>query len=72
MNEKILLVDDEKEIADLMEVYLTNDGYAVYKFYNGTDALKCIAEVECDLAIYYAHCQGCRQRQDNGAYNGRR
>ena len=51
MNEKILLVDDEKEIADLMEVYLTNDGYAVYKFYNGTDALKCIAEVEFDLAI---------------------
>lgn len=51
MNEKILLVDDEKEIADLMEVYLTNDGYTVYKFYNGTDALKCISEVEFDLAI---------------------
>lgn len=51
MSEKILLVDDEKEIADLMEVYLTNDGYTVYKFYNGTDALKCIAEVEFDLAI---------------------
>ena len=31
MNEKILVVDDEKEIADLMEIYLENDGYTVYK-----------------------------------------
>lgn len=51
MDEKILVVDDEKEIADLLEVYLTNDGYTVYKFYNGTDALKCIEEKEIDLAI---------------------
>ena len=27
MNESILIVDDEKEIADLIEVYLKNDGY---------------------------------------------
>jgi two-component system response regulator VanR len=47
----ILIVDDEKEIADLIEVYLKNDGYTVYKFYNGTDALSCIAETELDLAI---------------------
>ena len=51
MNEKILIVDDEKEIADLIEVYLKNDGYTVYKFYNGMDALKCIHETELDLAI---------------------
>ncbi len=38
MNENILVVDDEKEIADLIEVYLKNDGYNVYKFYNGTEA----------------------------------
>ena len=29
MNEKILIVDDEKEIADLIEVYLKNDGSAL-------------------------------------------
>ena len=29
MNEKILIVDDEKEIADLIEVYLKNDGCAL-------------------------------------------
>lgn len=51
MSEKILVVDDEKEIADLLEIYLKNDGYEVYKFYNGTDALKCIEETEPDLAI---------------------
>ena len=49
--EKILVVDDETEIADLIQVYLNNDGYTVYKFYNGVDALKCIEETEIDLAI---------------------
>lgn len=51
MNEKILIVDDEKEIADLLEIYLKNDGYTVYKFYNGTDALKCIETEKLDMAI---------------------
>lgn len=51
MNEHILLVDDEKEIADLIEVYLKNDGFTVHKFYNGIDALKCIEETKLDLAI---------------------
>lgn len=51
MNEHILVVDDEKEIADLIEVYLKNDGYTVHKFYNGTDALKYIRENDLDLAI---------------------
>ena len=51
MNEKILVVDDEKELADLVEVYLKNDGYTVYKCYNGTDALKFIESTSLDLAI---------------------
>lgn len=51
MNEKILIVDDEKEIADLMELYLKSEGYSVYKFYNGMDALKCAESVKMDLAI---------------------
>lgn len=71
MNEKILIVDDEKEIADLIEVYLKNDGYTVYKFYNGMDALKCIHEIELDLAIIdvmlpdtdgFQICQKIRER----------
>lgn len=51
MSKNILVVDDEKEIADLIEVYLKNDGYTVYKFYNGMGALKCIEETDLDLAI---------------------
>lgn len=51
MSERILIVDDEKEIADLVEVYLQNDGYQVYKFYNGRDALACVEEQDISLAI---------------------
>ena len=51
MNETILVVDDEREIADLLEVYLKNDGYNVKKYYNGTDALRCAETENIDLAI---------------------
>ena len=50
MSEHILVVDDEKEIADLVEVYLMSDGYQVHKFYNGKDALECIAHTKLDMA----------------------
>ena len=39
MPDKILVVDDEAEIADLLEVYLKNENFEVYKFYGGRDAL---------------------------------
>ncbi len=51
MNEKILIVDDEREIADLVEVYLRNEGYEVRKFYNGLDALACVERETLSLAI---------------------
>ena len=51
MNAKILIVDDEREIADLVELYLQNENYTVFKFYNAVDALNCIEETELDLAI---------------------
>lgn len=49
--DKILVVDDEQEIADLIEVYLNSENYTVYKFYTGSDAMKCVDESEIDLAI---------------------
>lgn len=49
--DKILVVDDEQEIADLIEVYLKSENYTVYKFYTGSNAMKCIDESEIDLAI---------------------
>lgn len=42
MSNKILVVDDETEIADLIEVYLKNENYTVFKFYTAKDALNCI------------------------------
>jgi len=49
--EKVLVVDDEREIADLIEVYLTNENFAVFKCYTAEDALRCIETQELDLAI---------------------
>lgn len=51
MSEKILIVDDEHEIADLVALYLENENYEVFKFYNATDALRCIQNEKLDLAI---------------------
>ena len=47
----ILIVDDEKEIADLVEVYLQNEGYNIYKYYTGQEALECIKTQNLNLAI---------------------
>lgn len=51
MADRIVIVDDEREIADVIELYLKNEGYEVYKFYNGEDTLACISSIEIDLAI---------------------
>ena len=34
MGSKILIVDDEREIADVVALYLQNENYDVYKFYS--------------------------------------
>lgn len=47
----VLILDDEKEIADLVEVYLKNENYNIYKFYDSKEALACIDNTELDLAI---------------------
>lgn len=51
MAEKILVVDDERDIANLLEVYLQNENYIVYKYYCAQDAIQCIENSEIDLAI---------------------
>lgn len=48
----IVIVDDEKEIADLVEVVLKNEGYSTLKYYDPTEALKEIETNETiDLAV---------------------
>ncbi|HBI74397.1 MAG TPA: VanR-ABDEGLN family DNA-binding response regulator [Lachnospiraceae bacterium] len=70
MSDKVLIVDDEHEIADLVELYLKNENYTVFKFYTAKDALACIETTEVDLAILdimlpdmngYTLCQKIRE-----------
>ena len=51
MDASILVVDDEPEIADLVEVYLKSEGCAVYKCGTGAQALEILRERKLDLAI---------------------
>lgn len=71
MDEKILIVDDEREIADLVEVYLKSENYLVFKFYNALDALACAEHEDLSLAILdvmlpdlsgFALCQKIREK----------
>lgn len=47
----ILVVDDEKEIADVVEIYLLNQGYKVFKANNGLECLKIVDKEDIHLAI---------------------
>ena len=47
----ILVLDDEKEIADLVELYLKNENYNVFKYYDSKDAIQCINNQKLDFAI---------------------
>jgi two-component system response regulator VanR len=51
MSINILVVDDEHSIANLIEVYLENEGFTIFKFYNGQDALRCVDSEQLALAI---------------------
>lgn len=70
-NEAILIVDDEKEITDLLEIYLKNENYLVRKFYNSLDALAYLENEPVSLAILdvmmpemdgFTLCQKIRQK----------
>lgn len=49
---KILVVDDDKEIVELLSIYIKNEGYDVVKAYDGKDAMtKVITNPDIDLMI---------------------
>lgn len=47
----VLVVDDEKEIADLVSIYLENENYNVYKYYSSRDVLNDLDKLDIDIAI---------------------
>ena len=47
----ILVVDDEKEIADLVEIYMVSDGYRVFKANNAEDGLDILEHEDIHLAL---------------------
>ncbi|WP_462411069.1 response regulator transcription factor [Neobacillus sp. Marseille-QA0830] len=48
---KILLVDDERRIIEVLEAYLEREGYEIHSADNGLDALKKVKNVHPDLII---------------------
>ncbi|SES79957.1 response regulator transcription factor [[Clostridium] polysaccharolyticum] len=49
--EMILVVDDEKEIADLVEIHLVSDGFLVKKAYSADEGLKILEQEEIQLVV---------------------
>lgn len=47
----ILVVDDDKEIVESIEIYLKNEGFNIYKAYNGLEALDVLMENEIHLIL---------------------
>src|SRR4051812_25740859 len=51
MDKKILVVDDEKPIADILQFNLKKEGYEVFCAYDGNEALKLVEELQPDLIL---------------------
>ena len=48
---KILVCDDEKEIVEAIDIYLTQEGYEVLKAYDGEEALRVLKTQKADLLV---------------------
>jgi two-component system response regulator VanR len=47
----ILIIDDEQEIVELIEIYLRNEGYQVFKAFNGSEGLKILENNNIHLVV---------------------
>lgn len=77
VSERILVVDDEREICDLVRVYLENEGYTVETFRDGASALARIEDAQApafDLALLDVMLPGtdgftlCRKIREHYTY----
>ena len=51
---KILIADDDKEIVELLSIYVHNEGYEAVKAYDGKEALSKIRTI---LLLHSLHCE---------------
>ena len=47
----ILVCDDDREIVDAIEIYLSQDGYKIYKAYDGEQAIQILDKEDIHLLI---------------------
>ena len=58
----ILVCDDDKQIVEAIDIYLTGEGYQVIKAYDGYEALDALAELGRERQILLFTCQ---EREEN-------
>lgn len=51
MSEKILVVEDDKSISELVEIYLKNENYDVYQYSSAEEAMEYIHSIKFDIAL---------------------
>ena len=51
MQQNILVCDDDKEIVEAIEIYLEQEGFKVFKAYDGVEALEVLKKNEIHLLI---------------------
>ena len=64
-NSKILVVDDDKNICELLRLYLVKEGYAVTLAYDGNEALADFEKIKPDLVlldVMMPGIDGCKRR----------
>ena len=59
MGMNILVCDDQQEIVEAIEIYLKNEGYEIFKAYDGQEALE-VLDRETDPSDHH----GCDDAQD--------
>lgn len=51
MDKDILIIDDDKEISELIEIYLSNEGFKVFKAFSGEEGLELLVKHDISLVI---------------------
>lgn len=49
---RILIAEDDKDICEIVKIYLTSENYEVIEVHNGQDALEVLSQSKIDLAIF--------------------